>query len=67
MSGHKKIKDFFIDLKVPAQDRIRVPILTCNNYPVWVCGFRIDDHYKVVPDTKRVLKVTFKKGPRRTA
>lgn len=64
MSGHKKIKDFFIDLKVPAQERIRIPILTCDNRPIWVCGYRIDDHYKVMPDTETVLKVTVEKDGR---
>jgi tRNA(Ile)-lysidine synthase len=58
MSGHKKLKDFFIDLKIPAEDRARIPILTHNNSPVWVCGFRIDDRYKVMPDTEKVLKIT---------
>ena len=61
MSGHKKLKNFFIDLKIPAEDRARIPILTHNNDPVWVCGLRIDDRYKVMPDTEKVLKVTVKK------
>ncbi len=59
MSGHKKLKDFFIDLKVPAEDRTRVPILTHNDTLMWVCGFRIDERFKVTPDTKKVLRVTF--------
>jgi tRNA(Ile)-lysidine synthase len=67
MSGHKKLKDFFIDLKIPAEDRARIPILTHDNSPVWVCGFRIDDRYKVMPDTEKVLKITVKKGARSTA
>jgi hypothetical protein len=25
---------------------------------VWVCGYRIDDRFKVTPSTERVLKVT---------
>ncbi len=58
MSGHKKLKDFFIDLKIPAEDRARVPILTHNDMPVWVCGFRIDDRYKVTSEVNRVLKVS---------
>jgi hypothetical protein len=27
---------------------------------VWVCGYRIDDRFKVTPSTERVLKVTVK-------
>ncbi len=59
MTGHKKLKDFFIDLKIPAVERAAIPILTNNDKPIWVCGYRIDDRYKVTPDTGRVLKVTF--------
>jgi tRNA(Ile)-lysidine synthase len=59
MSGHKKIKDFFMDLKVPSEARAQTPILVCRDIPVWVCGFRIDDRFKILPDTKKILKVTF--------
>jgi len=61
MSGHKKLKDFFMDLKIPAKERARIPILTQNDIPVWICGFRIDDRFKVTADTKKVLKVTFRR------
>jgi tRNA(Ile)-lysidine synthase len=61
MEGHKKIKDFFIDLKIPSEKRERVPILTVNDRIVWVCGLRIDDRFKVTPETRRVLRVTLSK------
>lgn len=60
MKGHRKLKDFFVDLKVPMEERRSTPILCCDDAPVWVCGFRIDDRFKVTPETKRVLKVTLK-------
>ncbi len=63
MSGHKKLKDFFIDLKVPAEERACTPILTHKDMILWVCGFRIDDRIKVTPDTKKVLRVTFDELP----
>jgi len=59
MSGHKKLKDFFMDLKVPSEARAQTPILFCRDIPIWVCGFRIDDRFKILPDTKKILKVTF--------
>jgi tRNA(Ile)-lysidine synthase len=58
MKGHKKLKDFFIDLKISSEDRQRIPILTCQDMPIWVCGLRIDDRFKVTPDTLNILKVT---------
>jgi tRNA(Ile)-lysidine synthase len=60
MKGHKKLKDFFVDLKVPLEQRRSTPILCSEDTPVWVCGFRIDDRFKVTPDTKRVLKLTLR-------
>ena len=58
MKGHKKLKDFFVDLKVPLEQRYSTPILCCDDQPLWVCGFRIDDRFKVTVGTKRVLKIT---------
>jgi len=58
MKGHKKIKDFFIDLKVPSEVRAAIPILTSQDKVVWVCGYRIDERFKVTPRTKKILKVT---------
>jgi tRNA(Ile)-lysidine synthase len=60
MKGHKKIKDFFVDLKVPMERRRTTPILCCDDTPVWLCGFRIGDRFKVTPETKRVLKITLR-------
>jgi tRNA(Ile)-lysidine synthase len=57
MKGTKKVKDFFIDLKVPSEIRASTPILTCRNSIVWVCGYRIDNRFKVSPRTEKILKI----------
>lgn len=59
MRGRKKIKDFFIDLKIPAEKRRCIPILEYKGNPVWVCGYRLDERYKITAATRRVLKVSF--------
>lgn len=60
MSSRKKISDFFVDEKVPVQEKHRVPILaTDDGEIVWVCGRRIDDRFKITPSTRRVLKLEF--------
>lgn len=58
MRGHKKLKKFFIDLKIPLQERHSTPILISQEIPVWICRHRIDDRFKVTPETKKILKVT---------
>jgi tRNA(Ile)-lysidine synthase len=57
MNGQKKIKDFFIDLKIPSETRASTPILVSQDTPVWVCGHRIDDRFKVTSETRKILKV----------
>ena len=59
MKGHKKLKDFFVDLKVPLDERYSTPLLYCGGTPVWVCGLRMDERFKVSPETKRVMKLVF--------
>jgi tRNA(Ile)-lysidine synthase len=60
MTGHKKVKDFFIDLKVPSKERAMTPIITINDEIVWICGYRIDERFKVTSQTKKMLKITIK-------
>jgi len=36
--GSKKVKDLFIDRKIPLRERARTPILVCHDEIVWVCG-----------------------------
>jgi tRNA(Ile)-lysidine synthase len=58
MSGTKKLKDFFIDEKIPRALRNSVPILTDENNILWVIGYRIDDRFKITANTKTQLMVT---------
>ncbi len=62
MKGHRKVKDFFIDLKIPSRDRRRIPILTSQDKPIWICGYRIDDRFRVADDTTNVLRVKVERG-----
>jgi tRNA(Ile)-lysidine synthase len=59
--GAKKIKDFFIDNKVPVMERDTVPIVTMNGQPIWIVGFRIDDRIRVSEETTNLLMMTFEK------
>lgn len=55
--GTKKLKDFFIDSRIPLQERYRIPLLISGDKIAWVAGLRIDDRFKVTDETKRVLKL----------
>jgi len=55
--GNQKLKEFFIDHKVPKIERPRIPLLVSGERIVWVAGFRIDERAKVTEKTKKVLVV----------
>lgn len=46
MSNLKKLKDFFIDEKIPLFLRNKVPVFTSGNEIIWLGGLRIDDRFK---------------------
>jgi tRNA(Ile)-lysidine synthase len=55
LGGEKKLKDFFIDRKIPRSARRRIAILEIEGQVAWVVGHRIDDRFKVTDRTKQVL------------
>ena len=57
MDGTQKLKKFFIDKKVPRNERIKCPILLSRNKIIWVVGHRADESAKMTPSTRNVLKV----------
>ncbi|MEG0180248.1 MAG: tRNA lysidine(34) synthetase TilS [Peptostreptococcaceae bacterium] len=59
--GSKKIKELFIDLKIPKEERSRIPIVQDDTGIVCVGDFRNSEEYKVDETTKEVLKICFKK------
>jgi tRNA(Ile)-lysidine synthase len=56
MEGEKKVKDLFIDCKIPALQRKRVPLLFGGDRLLWVAGVRIDHRARLKPETRRVLR-----------
>jgi tRNA(Ile)-lysidine synthase len=60
MPGHRKVKDIFMDMKIPTEMRPGFPVLAFGRDIVWVPGFRIADPYKITPDTKMALKLSLR-------
>ena len=56
-SGGKKLKDFFIDRKIPKNTRDKIPLLANGKDIVWVVGHRTSDKYKISNSTKTILYV----------
>ena len=56
MSVTQKVKKYFIDHKVPYEQRLRYPVLLNRDDIIWVVGHRISEAYKIVASTRMVLK-----------
>ncbi len=51
----KKLQDFFVDEKIPRDERDRIPIVLSGEDIVWIAGYRSDERFKVTGDTKKIL------------
>ncbi|MFH0909740.1 MAG: tRNA lysidine(34) synthetase TilS [bacterium] len=68
MKGTKKVQDVFGDLKVPRDERARVPVLVCRGEVVWVSGYRVARGWEVVgPGSPSIRIVVRPEGLRRNA
>jgi tRNA(Ile)-lysidine synthase len=57
MSGHKKIKDLFIEQKLPLALRATLPLLVLGQEILWVPGYGRSERAKVTPDTVSILRL----------
>lgn len=58
MSGSKKVKDIFINSKVPREERDNTPILCFDDKISWIVGYKTSQLFKIDSDTKMILKIT---------
>jgi len=57
MIGCKKVKDIFIDMKIPKDLRDSIPILCFDDKIAWIIGIRTSEEYKLSSNSKNILKV----------
>ncbi len=58
----KKLQDFFVDEKIPRDERDSVPLAFSNGDIVWVAGYRADNRFRVSGSTKKFLRLVIVKG-----
>ena len=54
--NRKSIKEYFIEEKIPRQDREKIFLLSDGSHILWVIGKRISEYYKVTEQTKTILQ-----------
>lgn len=55
MDHKRKLSDFLIDNKVALTDKDSVTVLESEGEIVWVVGYRIDNRFKITPQTRSAL------------
>ena len=59
--GSKKLKQYFIDMKVPSYLRDDVPVLEDGKRILWIVGMRQAEDARVTGNTKRILRIKVRK------
>ena len=57
MTSSMKLQDFFVNGKVPREERDRVPLVVSGGEIVWVVGHRVSEAAKVTARTRRTLRL----------
>jgi tRNA(Ile)-lysidine synthase len=57
MKGHRKVKDLFIEKKVPLKVRATLPLLLAGGEILWIPGYGRSEVAKIGPQTRKVLRV----------
>jgi tRNA(Ile)-lysidine synthase len=60
----KKLKDFLIDRKVPAEQRDHIPLLVHEDQIVWIPGVEVSERFKVTPGAGEVWLATLHYEPK---
>jgi tRNA(Ile)-lysidine synthase len=58
MSRPKRLKEFFIDCKVPKRKRPCIPLFESAGTIVWVGGMRVDERFRAAGGTRRLLRIS---------
>ena len=61
MQNKKKLSSFFKDEKMSLLEKENIWLLCSDNNIVWIIGKRLDNRFRITPDTKNILKIDFTK------
>jgi tRNA(Ile)-lysidine synthase len=61
LKGQKKLKNFFIDEKIPKRFRDQVPLLVAGEKIIWVIGYRVADEVRVKEGEEKAVQIEVEK------
>ncbi len=56
--SHKLVSDILSEAKVPCRLRAAVPVVHDGDRIVWLAGIRLDDRFRITPETTRAVRLT---------
>lgn len=62
LKGTKKLKEYFIDEKIPKEERDNIFLIADGREIVWVLGKRLSDKYKITGSTKEAIMINIMRG-----
>ena len=60
--GTQKLKSFFINEKIPQEQRDEILLVADESHILWIEGYRANPAYRVTEHTKHVLEISINKG-----
>lgn len=61
MARYKRLKQLFIDEKIPLEKRDKLPLVVSQDKIIWICGVKRSNHAKIMAGTKKMLSLRIKK------
>jgi len=57
MKGSKKLKDIFIDMKIPKEERDQIPLICFDDDIAWIVGYKVSNNFKIDCSTENVIQI----------
>lgn len=58
----QKLKSYFINEKIPQDERDQILLIAEGNHIIWIVGYRTNPVYEVKTNTKRILEIQIDEG-----